>query len=214
MRGCLRRGILGGDKAASSEHPRSPESFRDKERANAVPGQKNRRPQGFVAQAGLALLLLAYRPLRVCSLVAPRHAGLGTKTGTLGFLNQALKIKWRRERDSNPRKDCSFTGLANLRFRPLSHLSSPHYSNRSGQITQANSHAADQTRLLRRVGADRFQPDIPRLPRRQPPLSPLYATMVIWQNGASLTGSTHLMPPALHTGVETRPAGGDWQRQI
>ncbi|MDB6067711.1 MAG: hypothetical protein JWR26_3919 [Pedosphaera sp.] len=32
-------------------------------------------------------------------------------------------MKWRRERDSNPRKDCSFTGLANLRFRPLSHLS-------------------------------------------------------------------------------------------
>ena len=30
---------------------------------------------------------------------------------------------WRREGDSNPRKDCSFTGLANLRFRPLSHLS-------------------------------------------------------------------------------------------
>ncbi len=37
---------------------------------------------------------------------------------------QALN-KWRRERDSNPRKDCSFTGLANLRFRPLSHLSKP-----------------------------------------------------------------------------------------
>ena len=33
------------------------------------------------------------------------------------------KSNWRRERDSNPRKDCSFTGLANLRFRPLSHLS-------------------------------------------------------------------------------------------
>ena len=32
-------------------------------------------------------------------------------------------MKWRRERDSNPRKDYSFTGLANLRFRPLSHLS-------------------------------------------------------------------------------------------
>ena len=36
-------------------------------------------------------------------------------------------LNWRRERDSNPRKDCSFTGLANLRFRPLSHLSRPHY---------------------------------------------------------------------------------------
>jgi hypothetical protein len=38
-----------------------------KKRANTVPGQKNRCPQGFVAKAGL-----------------------GTKTGTLGFLNQAL----------------------------------------------------------------------------------------------------------------------------
>lgn len=35
------------------------------------------------------------------------------------------KQNWRRERDSNPRKDYSFTGLANLRFRPLSHLSNP-----------------------------------------------------------------------------------------
>jgi integrase len=34
-----------------------------------------------------------------------------------------LHGEWRRERDSNPRKDYSFTGLANLRFRPLSHLS-------------------------------------------------------------------------------------------
>jgi hypothetical protein len=49
---CLRRGILAGDKAASFEHPRSPEGFRDKKRANAVPGQKNRRPEGFVAKAG------------------------------------------------------------------------------------------------------------------------------------------------------------------
>jgi hypothetical protein len=68
MRVRLRRGILGGDKAASSEHPRSPESFRDKERANAVPGQKSRRPQGFVAKAGLALLLLAMPAL------APKQA--------------------------------------------------------------------------------------------------------------------------------------------
>ena len=34
-----------------------------------------------------------------------------------------LNLKWRRERDSNPRWDFSHAGLANLCFRPLSHLS-------------------------------------------------------------------------------------------
>jgi hypothetical protein len=90
--------------------------------------------------------------LRGCSELAALSRPKSLAAGTLVFLNQSLKIKWRRERDSNPRKDCSFTGLANLRFRPLSHLSSPHYSNRPGQITQANSHAAGQIRPLRRAG--------------------------------------------------------------
>jgi site-specific DNA recombinase len=57
------------------------------------------------------------------------------------WCESSSKSNWRRERDSNPRKDCSFTGLANLRFRPLSHLSSPHYSNRPGPRTQAHFHA-------------------------------------------------------------------------
>ena len=65
----------------------------------------------------------------------PPKAGLnGTSwllvsfTEIWGHFLKALELlptlkKWRRERDSNPRKDYSFTGLANLRFRPLSHLS-------------------------------------------------------------------------------------------
>jgi hypothetical protein len=45
-----------------------------------------------------------------------------------------LEPDWRRERDSNPRKDCSFTGLANLRFRPLSHLSEAQRFNPAGRL--------------------------------------------------------------------------------
>src|SRR4051812_39822118 len=46
--------------------------------------------------------------------------------------------EWRRERDSNPRKDYSFTGLANLRFRPLSHLSRSSNETQSQPQRQAN----------------------------------------------------------------------------
>src|SRR5258706_5231686 len=53
-----------------------------KERANAGHGQKTRRPEGFRAKGRLASLLLGHRPLRVCSLVAPRHPYFCPKTGS------------------------------------------------------------------------------------------------------------------------------------
>src|SRR5579863_9266283 len=59
---------------------------------------------------------------------------------------------WRRERDSNPRKDCSFTGLANLRFRPLSHLSKPNCPPRT---KREEGRYANPSKLQDRIGGGR-----------------------------------------------------------
>ncbi len=49
-----------------------------------------RRPEGFRGKDRLASLLLGHRPLRVCSLVAPRHSAFSAKTARLGIFKQAL----------------------------------------------------------------------------------------------------------------------------
>src|SRR4029079_18695892 len=50
-------------------------------RANEGHWQKTRRPEGFRGKGRLASLLLGRRPLRVSSLVAPRHPAFSSKTG-------------------------------------------------------------------------------------------------------------------------------------
>src|SRR5438067_13854530 len=60
-------------------------------RANAGHGQKARRPDGFTGKGRLASLLLGQRPLRVSSLVAPRHPAFSAKTGLPRNFKQALK---------------------------------------------------------------------------------------------------------------------------
>src|SRR5712692_10360730 len=59
-------------------------------RANAGCRRKIRRPEGFRGKGRLASLLLGHRPLRVCSLVAPRQAAFSAKTGPHGVFKQAL----------------------------------------------------------------------------------------------------------------------------
>ena len=59
-------------------------------RVNAGPRQKDRRPEGFRAKDRLASLLLGHRPLRVCSLVAPRHPAFFPKTEPVAVFNQTL----------------------------------------------------------------------------------------------------------------------------
>ena len=61
------------------------------DRANAGHGQKTRRPEGFRGKGRLASLLLGHRPLRVCSLVAPRHAAFSPKTGLHAIFRHALR---------------------------------------------------------------------------------------------------------------------------
>lgn len=56
--------------------------------ANAGPRQNTRRPEGFRAKDRLASLLLGHRPLRVRSLVAPRHPAFSPKTEPLAVFNQ------------------------------------------------------------------------------------------------------------------------------
>ena len=63
---------------------------------------------------------IAGRPLRGGRLFLPGKLTLQSRLVS----GEGCPKTWRRGRDSNPRKDYSFTGLANLRFRPLSHLSS------------------------------------------------------------------------------------------
>ena len=60
-------------------------------RANAGHDQKTRRPEGSRGNGQLTSLLLAHRPLRVCSLVAPRHPAVSSGTGPLRIFRQALK---------------------------------------------------------------------------------------------------------------------------
>ena len=48
------------------------------------------RDMSFREKGRLALLLLPYRPLRVCSVVAPSHPAFLAKTGAILFLKQAL----------------------------------------------------------------------------------------------------------------------------
>jgi hypothetical protein len=54
-------------------------------------GNKTNR-KSFREKGRLALLLLPYRPLRVCSVVAPSHPTFLAKTANLGLFKQALKV--------------------------------------------------------------------------------------------------------------------------
>ena len=54
-----------------------------KGRANEGHRQKTRRPEGSRVKSTLAALLIAHRPLRVCSLLAPCKIVFSTKTGPL-----------------------------------------------------------------------------------------------------------------------------------
>ena len=52
-------------------------------RVNAGHRQKTRRPKGFLRNSPLSSLLVGHRPIRVCSLLAPRHRAVSEKTGPL-----------------------------------------------------------------------------------------------------------------------------------
>src|SRR4051812_22031958 len=51
------------------------------------------REMSFREKGRLALLLLPYRPLRVCAVVAPSHPAFLAKTGAILFLKHALGLR-------------------------------------------------------------------------------------------------------------------------
>jgi hypothetical protein len=65
-------------------------------RTHAVPAGKTRRPKGLGGKGPLAALLVGHRPLRVCSLLAPRLRSLPSQTGPLPIFRQALRAEANR----------------------------------------------------------------------------------------------------------------------
>src|SRR6185295_15625547 len=66
---------------------------------------------------------------------------LSGKLRSFRALPHALVLRWRRERDSNPRYPCGYSGFRDRPIQPLSHLSAGENTRIAAAIPPPNGHA-------------------------------------------------------------------------